>query len=59
MANDRDYRGINFGISKKDYDKIEKKIIFTLMYFVMKINNTVFILFMYQNKNLKIMWIYY
>ena len=59
MANDRDYRGINFGISKKDYDKIEKKIIFTLMYFVMKINNTVFILFMYQNKNLKIIWIYY
>lgn len=59
MANDRDYRGINFGISKKDYDKIEKKIIFTLMNFVMKINNTVFILFMYQNKNLKIIWIYY
>ena len=59
MANDRDYRGINFGISKKDYDKIEKKIIFTLMNFVMKVNNTVFILFMYQNKNLKIIWIYY
>ena len=59
MANDRDYRGINFGISIKDYDKIEKKIIFTLMNFVMKINNTVFILFMYQNKNLKIIWIYY
>ena len=59
MANDRDYRGINFGISKKDYDKIEKKIIFTLMNFVMKINNTEFILFMYQNKNLKIIWIYY
>ena len=59
MANDRDYRGINFGISKKDYDKIEKKIIFTLMNFVMKINNTVFIVFMYQNKNLKIIWIYY
>ena len=59
MANDRDYRGINFGISKKDYDKIEKKIIFTLMNFVMKINNTVFILFMYQNKNLNIIWIYY
>ena len=59
MANDRDYRGINFGISEKDYDKIEKKIIFTLMNFVMKVNNTVFILFMYQNKNLKIIWIYY
>ena len=53
MVNDLDYEGIEFLVSKKDYSKAEqKKIIFALMYFVMKI--IWFIVFMYQIKNLKI-----
>ena len=54
MANDRDYKDITFPVSKKDYKNIEQKIIFALMYFVMKM--TQFILFIYQNKNLKIVY---
>ena len=57
MANYLDYDAIEFRICKKDYCKIErKKIIFSSMYFVMKIIR--FILFMYQMKNLRIVWIY-
>ena len=37
MVNDLDYKGIEFPVSKKDYSRIEQKIIFVLMYFVMKI----------------------
>ena len=50
MVNDLDYEGIKFPVSKKDYSKIEQKIIFPLMYFVMKI--------IYQMKNLKTVWTY-
>ena len=48
MVNDLRYEGIEFPVSKKDFNKIEKKVIFVLMYFIMKI--TWFILFMYQIK---------
>ena len=51
MANDLDYKDIKFSVSKIGYSKIEQKTIFALMYFVMKL--TQFILFTYQNKNLK------
>ena len=51
MVNDVDYEGIEFPVSKKYYCKIEEKYIFASMCFV--------ILFMYQIKNLKIVWIYY
>ena len=37
MVNDLDYKDIKFPVSEKDYKKIERKITFTLMYFVMKI----------------------
>ena len=37
MVNDLDYKDIKFPVSEKDYKKIEQKITFTLMYFVMKI----------------------
>ena len=48
MVNDLRYEGIEFPVSKKDFNKIEKNVIFVLMYFIMKI--TWFILFMYQIK---------
>ena len=48
MVNDLRCEGIEFPVSKKDFNKIEKKVIFVLMYFIMKI--TWFILFMYQIK---------
>ena len=51
MINDLDYEGIEFPVSKKDFNKI-----FALMCFVIK--TIWFILFMYQMKNLKIVWIY-
>ena len=37
MVNDLDYKGIELPISKKHLSKIEKKTIFALMCFVMKI----------------------
>ena len=37
MANDLDYKDIKFPVSKKDYKKLNKKTIFTLMSFVMKV----------------------
>ena len=37
MVNDLVYEGIDFPVSKKDFSKIEqKKIIFSLIYFAMK-----------------------
>ena len=36
MVNDLDYLGIKSPVSKKDYSKIEEKIAFALIYFVMK-----------------------
>ena len=58
MFNGLDYKGIEFTVSKKDFDKIEKIIIIiiVLMCFVIKI--IWFILFMNLMKNLKIVWIY-
>ena len=56
MVNNMDYEGIEFPVFKKFFGKIGKKI-FPLMSFVMKI--ILFILFTYQMKNLKTLWIYY
>ena len=44
MVNNLDYAGTEIPVSKKDYSKIEQKIIFALIYFVMKM--MWFILFM-------------
>ena len=43
-------------VNHLDYESKKQKIIFALMYFVMKI--IWFIMFIYQIKNLKIIWIY-
>ena len=51
MINELDYEEIKFPVSKKDFAELKNKIIFALIYSVMKI-----ILFMYQIKNLKIVW---
>ena len=56
MINDLDYADIECPVSKND-SRIEQKIMFALMYFVMKM--IWFILLMYQMKNLRIMRIYY
>ena len=56
MINGLDYKGIKVAISKKLITKLKGKITFALMYSVMKIIWP--ILFMYQIKNLKIVWIY-
>ena len=56
MDYNMDYEGIEFPVFKKIFGKIGKKI-FPLMSFVMKI--ILFILFTYQMKNLKTVWIYY
>ena len=56
MVNDLDYEGTKFPVPKKFLARLKRKIIFALMCFVMKI--TWFILFIYQMKNLKIVWIY-
>ena len=47
---------LSFLYLKKIIKGLNKKIIFAFMYFVIKM--TQFILFIYQNKNLKIVWIY-
>ena len=52
MVNDLHYEGIKLPASKKVIVRLNKKLIFALMYFVIKI--IWFILFMYQIKNLKI-----
>ena len=56
MVDDLDYEGIEFPVSKTILARLNKKIMFALMYFVMKM--IWLILFMYQMKNLKIVWIY-
>ena len=57
LVNDLDYEGIEFPVPKKDFGKIEKKIVFALMRFFMKMD--LFILFMYHIRSLKMVWIYY
>ena len=52
MVNDSDYEGIEFPVSKTIF-----ALIFSLMCFVMKMDW--FILFIYQIRSLKILWIYY
>ena len=38
MFDDRDYEGFGFSMSKKDFSKIKRKMIFALMCFVTKIS---------------------
>ena len=52
MVDDLDYEGIDFPVSKKDFNKIEKKTNIWMMYFDMKL--IWFILFMYRMKKFKI-----
>ena len=52
---DLDYDEIEFPVHEKDFSKIEAKIIFVLMYLVMKMGW--FLRFLFQIKNLKIQWI--
>ena len=54
MVNNLEYEGVEFLIARKANSNIEK--MFVLMYFVMKI--IWFILFIYQIKNLKALWIF-
>ena len=57
MVNDLDYKHIKCPVSKKILARLKRKIIFALLCFVMKI--IWFILFIYQKKNLKIVWVYW
>ena len=57
MVDDLDYEGIDFPVSKKDFNKIEKKTNIWMMYFDMKL--IWFILFMYRMKKFKIAWCYW
>ena len=52
MVDDLDYEGIDFPVSKKDFNKIEKKTYICMMCFDMKL--IWFILFMYRMKKIKI-----
>ena len=56
MVNDLDFEGIEFPVSKGIISKLNRKIKFRLMYFVMEI--ILFILIIYQIKSLKIRSIY-
>ena len=55
MVINLEHEGVEFLIARKANSNIEKKM-FVLMYFVMKI--IWFILFIYQIKNLKALWIF-
>ena len=55
MVNNLDHVDIKFPVSK-DYRRIKKKKEFPLMYIVMKM--IWFVLFIYQMKKSKILWIY-
>ena len=55
MINDLDYEGIKFPVSKKNIAKLKDKTIFALISFVIKMDRL--ILFIYQIKNLEIVWI--
>ena len=57
IAEELDYDGIEFPVQEKDFNKIEVKIIYALMYLVMKIDW--FFQFIFQIKNLKTQWICY
>ena len=52
MVDDLDYEGIDFPVSKKDFNKIEKKTNIWMMCFDMKL--IWFILLMYRMKKFKI-----
>ena len=52
MINDLDYEGIEFPVSKNIIAELKDRIIFELMYSVMKL--ILLILFIYQIKSLKI-----
>ena len=52
MFDDRDYEGFGFSMSKKDFSKIKRKMIFALMCFVTKISWL--IMFIYHIRSLKI-----
>ena len=56
MINDLEYESIEFLYLKKILARLNKKVILALMCFVMKM--IWFILFVYQIKNLRILWIY-
>ena len=56
MVINLEHEGVEFLIARKANSNIEKKKMFVLMYFVMKI--IWFILFIYQIKNLKALWIF-
>ena len=55
MVNDLDYKDIKCPVSKKILARLKRKIIFALL--CMKI--IWFTLFIYQKKNLKIVWVYW
>ena len=55
MVNDLDYVNIKFPVSKKDYSKIEQKNSICISVFCYEIW---FLLFIYQIKVLKTIWIY-
>ena len=55
VANDLNYDRIEFSVRQKDFSKIEKRTIFALTCFVMKISW--FFQFTFQIKNLKTRWI--
>ena len=48
---DRDYEGFGFSMSKKDFSKIKRKMIFALMCFVTKVSWL--IMFIYHIRSLK------
>ena len=56
MINDVNYEGIKFPVSTKDIAKIERQNHMCINVFCYE-NNLTYILFMYQIKNLKIVWI--
>ena len=56
MINDRDYKGIKFPVSKKDYYKIERQNNISIKYFVMKMDRLIQL--MHQVKSFIILWIY-
>ena len=57
MVDSLDYKDINFPVCKTDQNKIEKKNDFASIYSILKMVR--FTLFIYQSKNLKIVWIWY
>ena len=56
MVNDLDYEGIKFLSLRKILTRLERKAMFALMWFAMKI--TLLNLFIYEINNVKTVWIY-